>query len=181
MKKTILALGLTLLIISMGYSKPGRGSYKTADMTTLGLGVGLTYGGIGGKLTHNFGESLGVMAGLGYNFDGAAYNLGMQFYIPSKTKAQGYVSAMYGTNGVILVEDTYAGNLSNSYQGVSFGFGVNLRSKRTKGNFLELGLIVPVRSSEFNEDWDALKNIPGLDTTDPWPVLINIGYNFRLG
>lgn len=180
MKKILLCAICFACVGSVASAQSRSNTYQTADVTTLGMGLGLTYGGLGMKFTRNFNEYVGLMAGVGYNFDNLGYNIGTQLYLPSQSKAQAYVSAMYGTNGVIIVDDLYGDSFKESYTGVSFGFGINLRSKRTKGNFVELGLIVPIHGSDYKDDWDDIKNTSGIETTDPWPVLINVGYNFNI-
>lgn len=153
--------------------------YNKAGSTHLGLGVGLTYGGIGGRFVFSSKETLAIMLGAGYNVVGIGYNLGMMCYVPTDSKTQAYFSGMWGTNSAIKI--TGLPSADESYHGVSFGFGAIFNSNTRPGNYWDLGIIIPVRSAEFKEDWDAIKNWPGIEIQqDPFPILINIGYNFKI-
>ena len=145
----------------------------------LGIGLGLTYGTLGGRYVFSPVDVFGLSVGLGYNLVGLGYNFAGIFSIPSKSRTQVYLSGMYGCNAVIRVEG--AEGYNDTYSGISFGAGVKLNSRKNPGNYWDLGLIVPIRSTKFSDDWDAIKNNPSMSVqSDPWPVLLNVGYNFRL-
>jgi len=146
-----------------------------ASMLNIGIGMGLTYGGIGGRLVLNPLDQLGLFFGLGYNIHNTGINLGAIYYVQSPVKTQLYLSGMYGYNAVIVY-----GKEKNEYNGPSFGIGLKINSKSKTGSYFDIGLIVPVRSDDFHSDIDKLSKNPNFDVKKPWPVLINIGYNFRL-
>jgi predicted porin len=86
---------------------------------------------------------------------------------------------MYGTNGAIKVDGLP--EYDKVYTGASFGLGIKLNSKGDNANYWDFGLLYPIRSSSFNDDYDTVKNDPRIsDISSPWPVLIVIGYNFTL-
>jgi len=41
-------------------------------------------------------------------------------------------------------------------------------------------MIIPARSQEYKDDADFLDNNPNISMSDTFPVLISVGYNFRL-
>ena len=152
---------------------------KPKTTVNLGIGAGLTYGGLGGRFVVNPSEVFSLFVGLGYNLDGLGYNVGPIVTIPSESRAKFYLAAMYGYNGVIVIEGLEERN--KTYYGASAGVGIKLMSKRNPGSYWDFGLIVPFRSSEFKDDWDDIKNDPFIEVTgNPWPVNICIGYNFKL-
>lgn len=179
MKYIIYLLFLILTVESTLAQSEDAPKYSNKNKSSLGLGIGLTYGSIGGRFVHNPAENFGLFLGLGYNVVGVGYNAGLMYYIPSKTRTQAYFSGMVGTNAIIKVED--ASQFDKSYFGASTGFGVVLKSRANPGSYWDFGIIAPIRSSSFNDDWDDIKNNPGIEIqNDPLPVLINIGYNFKL-
>ncbi len=152
-------------------SEPGIGSF--------GIGMGLPYGGIGGRLGVNMAKGLNFFAGFGYQFTGLGYNFGLRQDFPSKKMAQFYLTGMYGTNAGIKIEGTT--EFDKLYSGLTFGLGVKANSFSREGNYWDIGLLVPVRSSDFSDDWDALSDSPIIsDLQEPWPILLVVGYNFSL-
>ena len=145
----------------------------------IGIGVGMTYGGIGGHIVINLTETIGLFGALGYNLESLGFNVGPMLNFPSKSKTQFYLTAMYGYNGVIVVSG--ANEYNKTYYGVTAGIGLKLKSSRNTGNYWDFGLLVPFRSSSFRDDWDDIKNNSAIEVqSEPWPINICVGYNFRL-
>lgn len=148
--------------------------------SSFGIGGGLPYGGFGVRFGTNVANSLNLFGGLGYQLAGVGYNIGLLKDFKSSSMAQFYLTGMYGTNAAIKVkglEDEY----NDVYAGPSFGLGVKINSIQKEGNYWDLGILIPVRSGAFQDDYDKLKNDNRItDLTDPWPVLFVIGYNFNL-
>jgi len=164
------------------FSTIARGQNNTAWSNKkemyIGLGLGLPYGGIGGRIAFNPSENIGTFIGLGSNFVGLGYNVGMMGYLPSKDRIQSYLSAMYGTNAAIFV-DVPGRNFKEAYTGPSFGIGMLLKSNKKNGNYWDFGIILPIRNSDYQDDLDELESI-GVDFTKPFPILVNIGFNINL-
>lgn len=151
---------------------------STKNHTTLGAGVGLPYGGLGLKFSINPANQLTIFGGLGYNFVDVGFNAGIVKSFKSESRTQFYLTGMFGTNAAILIEG--ASELNESYFGPTFGAGLKFNSFKRKGNYWDLAILVPITSSKFNDDLDAIKGI-GIDIRESWPVLITAGYNFMLG
>ncbi len=146
----------------------------------IGVGVGLPYGGIGGKLSYNPADQFTLFGGLGYNYLSAGYNGGFVYSIPSKTQTEVYVTGMYGYNAVINVEDF--SSYQKSYGGLSFGFGVKIHSLRKEGAFWDVALLIPARSQTYKDTWEEVKNNQYIEiTSDPWPFLFSFGFNYPIG
>lgn len=89
------------------------------------------------------------------------------------------MTAMYGYNTVVQIEGTTM--YDKSYNGLSTGLGIRVNSNRHEWVFWDFGVLVPVRSSDFREDWNSLEKnsfITGL--AKPFPVLFYGGFNFIL-
>ena len=147
--------------------------------TTLGLGAGLPYGAIGLRLGTNIINGLNLFGGLGYQISGVGYNIGVLKDFPSSSMTQFYLTGMYGTNAAIKVLELSEYN--KVYTGPSVGLGIKVNSRKIEGNYWDLGLLLPIRSSHYEDDETALKNDPRiLKFQAPWAVLIVVGYNFNL-
>jgi hypothetical protein len=146
-----------------------------AQSKNFGLGMGIDYGGFGGKFALMPTEKFGVFAGMGYNLAGLGFNGGATFKFSPSKRVGPYLSAMYGYNGVVVVDNGPAE--SKTYYGPSFSFGIELKTRRNESNFWNFELVLPVRSSEFNDYIDELKN-SGYKITEPLPIAFSIGYHF---
>lgn len=159
---------------------------QNADSTTkytpefhMGIGTGLTYGGFGGRFVANPSKVVGLFVGCGYNIKSVGVNGGLIFTVPSKTRTKFYINPMYGYNAVIVIKGL--DYLNKTYYGFSIGAGLKIVSRKNPGSYFDVGLIVPNRSSEYKDAWNEIQNSPIIEVqSNPWPVLLNIGYNFRL-
>jgi hypothetical protein len=141
----------------------------------VGIGAGLDYGGFGTRIGFMPSERIGLFAGLGYNLDGLGYNVGAQFHFPSEKKVSWYLTGMYGYNAVLVVTGDI--KKEKTYYGPSAGVGVQLKT-RNENRFWNFELLVPFRSSEFQDDIDALDDI-GADVTEPLPIAFSVGYHWK--
>jgi len=147
--------------------------------SSLGIGIGLPYGALGFRFGTNVADNLNLFGGIGYQLVGVGYNFGILKDFKSSGSTQFYVLGMYGTNAAIVIEG--ADEFDEIYTGATFGLGIKINSRKTEGNFWDIGLLAPIRSSDYKDDADALDNNPLIsDFTEPWPILITVGYNFNL-
>jgi hypothetical protein len=64
--------------------------------------------------------------------------------------------------------------------GVSFGGGIEW-SFGSKGHKINLNLLIPLRSSSFMDNYDAVKNNSSIQIeNDLSPVVFSVGFNFRI-
>ena len=171
--KRIILLGFFLVLHASVLSQNQSAQGSTMN---IGLGIGIDYGGFGGRFTYLPVERVGLFAGLGYNLIGAGYNIGAMYrFMPSKRVCPTF-GAMFGYNGVIKVEN--ASEYDQAYYGVSISGGVEFRLRNNK-NYINLELIIPFRSQEFQDDVDALKDNPSIEfKNEPIPVAFSVGYHF---
>ena len=151
-------------------------SIEADSKVNIGLGVGLDYGGIGGRITFLPIKQLGLFAALGYALVDVGYNFGTQFRITPDNRLCPTVGIMYGYNGVIKVQN--ASTFDKIYYGTSLSAGLEIHFKG-KPNYLNVELVVPFRSKTFHDDWDKVKQLPNISIqADPLPIAFSIGYHF---
>lgn len=158
----------------------------------IGVGIGLDYGGIGGKLSFMPIPKLAVFGALGFNLDKAGYNGGIIYRILPEKKVCPYVTGMYGYNAVVVgdpheridfngttvpVSDVMGSDGIKTYYGASFGAGIELH-KRNKPKFWNFELLIPIRSTEYSNDVEFLKQ--GAAFTPLLPFTFCVGYHFAL-
>lgn len=147
----------------------------------LGIGLGLNYGGFGGRLTFIPGDasktSVGVFVASGFALNGLGFNAGMVVRIGDQKLVPTF-SAMYGYNGVIKVVG--APQYDKTYYGPSIAVGFENKTRNSNDNHIHVELVIPFRSSAFHNDIKTLQGTPGIEINDPSPVLISIGYHFKI-
>lgn len=152
---------------------------RTVD---VGAGFGLDYGGIiGVQVAYIPIKYAGVIASIGYYAVDIGWQVGVKGFILPKTnlkKVRPIVKFMYGTNRLIIVDG--ANQYNKSYLGFTPGAGVEFRFGAKKTHGLNLDLNIPINSSEFNDDYQALIDDPYIDVTaPPSPIAISVGYHFE--
>ncbi len=152
------------------------------DIASLGLGMGLDYGGFGGNLQLNLHPSLGLFLGGGYALAGFGYNAGFRLNFSSRVRFKPvtpYLTAMYGYNTAIKVEN--AENFNKLFYGPTVGFGIDYKARPGKSGYWSFALLIPIRSGEVDEYIDNLKNNYGVEfKNELLPFGISVGYRFIL-
>jgi hypothetical protein len=146
----------------------------------IGIGFGLDYGGIGVSLNYIPIKQLGIFGGLGYNILGLGYNIGAAYRILPAKRFCPSLSAMYGYNAVISVEEADS-PYDKTYYGPTFGANLEWHGRKKTENYFKLSLLLPIRPQAYTDDLDKLKNDPNYEVKmEPWPVTFSIGYHFGL-
>lgn len=168
-------------IESIKYGSTQSNETLTLDKISLGIGMGLDYGGIiGGNLTVYPHRNIGLFGGVGYALTGMGYNIGTKIRFikeNSESVVHPYITGMYGYNAVIKVKD--ASEFDKIFYGPTLGFGFDFHSS-DKGYF-SIALLIPIRSSEVNDYIDDLKNKHGVEfKNNLLPIAISLGYKIVL-
>lgn len=143
----------------------------------FGIGVGIDYGGFGGRFAFRTSPKFALLAGLGYNLNGLGYNFGGAYRFSPGKRTVPYLSAIYGYNAVIVIDG--ASQYNKTYYGPSLGFGLEFHSRRKPANYFNLELYLPFRPSEFTNDLNAIKNNPMFTLkSEPLPIGISLGYHW---
>ncbi len=153
---------------------------KISNMPKIGfgLGMGIDYGGVIGLKLSTPISYVSLFAGLGYNLIEAGFNIGIIARPFPKKLFTPTVTGMYGYNAVIIIRG--AESYNQTYYGASIGAGIELRSSQLK-NFFSLGILIPFRSQNFENDLIALKNNPAIVfNQEPSDALLSLGYHFVL-
>lgn len=178
MKKYILFLFFTVLV-AMPNLLSAQHMSATKGKSFLGFGMGVPFGGFGGRLSYNPLDQFTVFGGMGYNLNGLAANTGFQYGIQGQKRTEFYFTGMYGYNSVILIEGTDRYN--KTYSGLSLGAGLKINSLRFEGSYWDIGLLAPFRAKNYHEDLLNIKMSRMVEiNSEPLPVLFYFGYNFML-
>jgi hypothetical protein len=153
---------------------------RKIDKVSVGIGLGLDYGGIGINLTAYPIKYVGLFAGMGTNIIGFGFNAGAKFrYVSRSTTISPYATVMHGYNTVILVEN--ASRYNKVFYGITYGLGMDFRLSSRSNNYFSLGLAIPQRGSDVQKYFDDLKLNHGVVFNNELPaVQISLGYRFRL-
>jgi len=169
-------MALTSLTFAQNYTR-----YDVPEQDSkmnIGLGIGLDYGGIGGRITFLPVKRLALFAAVGYALVDFGYNVGAQLRIIPDNNFCPTFGVMYGYNGVIKVQN--ASMYDKIYYGTSISGGLEMHFGG-KQSFMNVELIVPFRSQAFYDDWDSLKQNSSVSIqSDPLPIAFSICYHFAL-
>jgi hypothetical protein len=149
---------------------------SNGDVVSLGVGLGMDFGGIGANLTFYPQKNIGIFGGVGYAIAGTGYNVGIKIrYLSDKSQLSPFFSAMYGYNAAIAVIDESRYN--KLFYGITFGIGMDIYTG--KRNYWSVALHVPIRGSEVEEYMDDLENNHNIEFKNGlWPIGFSVGYRF---
>jgi hypothetical protein len=153
-----------------------------ADKSSLGIGLGLDYGGYGACFTIYPQQNIGVFGSIGYALAGLGYNVGLKarlLFNNKKPSASLFVAGMYGYNTAFKIKNL--GTLNKIFYGPSLGIGLETAVKPQKAGVWAFAVYVPIRSQEALDYQEYLKSRPFLDMkNDLLPIAISIGYKFTI-
>lgn len=162
-------------------ANPGIVNHPEGPYATLGVGAGLDYGGVGFRFAFCPEKSLDLFLAGGYNFTGVGVNGGMMVNVLPNNRVTPTLSLMYGYNAALKVTSGSSDLINKTYYGPSLGVGCKIYGKGKGKSIFNLGIIIPFRSSEYDQDLSAIKSNPQIKLdSEPWRVLLSIGCNFRL-
>lgn len=145
------------------------------DVFSLGMGIGLDYGGIGYSALYYPQRNIGLFAACGYAFAGISYNTGLKIRYPAKNpsaKSYPYLLGMYGYNAVVLMDRE---EYNRIFYGLSLGCGLDYRPNPDKNAYWSFSLIVPFRDPEYDNYIESLENRGAEFNMKPFPVLVSVG------
>jgi hypothetical protein len=174
MKKNVFTL---IFIITFLHIEAQELTYPEPDMLryNMGFGVGLDYGGFGGRFTVLTSESFEFFGGFGYNLLGLGFNGGADIRILPQRRICPYVGGMYGYNAVIKING--ADQYNQTYYGPSLNVGIEFWSLRNPGYF-NFEVLLPFRSTEYHRDIRDLKNKQNIEfSSEPTMIGMSIGYH----
>jgi hypothetical protein len=155
--------------------------YGNLDWSSLGVGWGYDFGGLGGTYLAYVSKNIGVFASLGWANAGMGYGGGLKIRFPLDkpgSKLTPFAIAMYGYNGSITVQTD--NNYDNLFFGATAGIGTDFKAKPESKGFWSLALLVPFRDNHTVDGYKAyLTNDAKLDfKSQLGTVVFSIGYHF---
>lgn len=148
----------------------------------FGIGVGLDYGGLlGVKFTFIPIDYLSAFFSFGYQFIAPGVSIGLQAHLLPYSKEftiRPHLNLMFGTNAVIVMIG--APQLNKSYVGFTPGGGFEIRFGQEKRKGFNIDLCFPIRSKEFDEDFNTIRRNPLYTIKSPTSVTISIGFHVQL-
>ena len=178
MKAPLLAL-FTIIFINLTAQNQSSILAKNNhyESSSIGVGIGLDYGGIGMNFTTYPIKNVGLFAGAGYNLADFAWNIGTKIRWVNNYQANYIVpsvSVMYGANAVIEIQDPrYGSSTYTSFNGVSLGGGIDIC-------LLENKIIVSGALFHAFRDYDYLKETYQVTRGDFSEILFSLGLKYGI-
>jgi hypothetical protein len=171
----LLSVLIAIMLIQESYAQEEQSIEHSK--VNMGFGMGLDYGGFGGRLSVLPSKNFSVFGAIGYNLFEAGLNAGVQARLLPDNNVCPVLGAMYGYNGVIVIKG--AEEYNKTYYGPSFSFGLEFKSTKNPKNFYVIELLLPIRPKEFNQDFNELENDPYIKIeTKPLPIGFSFGIHF---
>jgi hypothetical protein len=152
------------------------GGYEKENMVSLGIGLGMDHGGYGLNLAVYPEKHVGLFAGVGYAIVAPGFNGGIKLRLFSDGVTP-FVSAMYGYNAVISVQNAFQYN--KIFYGMTYGLGVDMRVNPEKNGFFSFGLLIPIRDKAVEEYMDDLQKKHNVSfKSGLLPIGLSFSYRF---
>ncbi len=167
-----------LLDLQAQETKPAMTEF---DKVTIGLGMGMDYGGFGVNLLYYPIENIGLFGGVGYALAGTGYNAGVKIRIIPGASSRVNLAflGMYGYNAAIQVQN--AKDYNKLFYGPTLGFGLDTHPAHIKNGYWSFAILIPVREPGVQEYIDHLKSNHSVEfKNDLFPFAISIGYRYLL-
>jgi hypothetical protein len=182
MQRVPLLLLLFIFIpITRTYAQVNTSPEVEYDKITIGLGMGLDYGGFGGNVLYYPAKNIGIFGGIGYALAGTGYNAGLKLRLITQKQSRvvPYATVMYGYNAAIYVMNDNRYN--KLFYGPSFGLGLDAPWNPTKKGYFSFALLYPVRGKEVDNYIDDLKKNHNVEfKTELLPIAFSFGFRFIL-
>jgi hypothetical protein len=181
-------LSKTLIFISLFYFALNTNAQdylpkaKTYDGTSIGIGIGQDFGGIGlGVLHYGRMKTVGIFGGIGYLPSGIGINAGLKARLIStkfNPSLNPFFLGMYGytTSVSISNEEQY----NKTFYGATLGIGADLKFKKTSRGFWTVAWLFPLDLSTSNEYIQYLVTCRNMTFPKPSRFRISIGYRYLL-
>ncbi len=180
MKANLVALLLSFLTLVSFSQKSDQEDVK-ADYSTLAVGAGLDYGGLGFSYTIYPRRNIGVFGSVGVIWGSLGYNFGVKTRVISKKKIQRinpFVKLMYGYNATFLVSNN--SDLNKTFYGPSVGGGLdfNFNKSSSRKSYWSFSVIHAIVNDEAKDYAEYLENKLGQDHSRGFSSLrFSVGYN----
>ncbi|MGC9331654.1 MAG: hypothetical protein ACP5DZ_07245 [Bacteroidales bacterium] len=144
-------------------------------------GVGTDYGGIGTKLLVYPYKYTGIFVGVGYTPAGMGYNAGIKLrYIKDTLTCflQPFLTMMYGTNFMVLVENQPS--LNETFRSFTPGAGIDIRPKFMDPVSLSFSILYSHKSKKALDYKNKIISNYNVIFYNERLIVISMGINFRI-
>lgn len=156
---------------------------KTLDGTSIGIGIGQDFGGIGlGILHYGNNKNMGIFGGVGYTPAGVGINGGLKLRLVSPknfVKFNPFILGMYGyTSAIYVSNDT---QYNKMFYGATVGGGLDFKVRKTSRGFWTFAILLPINKSKANnyiQDLTYYRQIKF--STEQSSLTYSIGYRYLL-
>lgn len=149
------------------------------DKVSIGIGMGIDYGGYGGNLLVYPQKNIGFFVGTGYALAGVGTNVGIKIrHFKTDSKIRPYLTAMHGYNTAVAVKD--AKSYNRLFYGNTVGLGFDTRPRKESHGHFSFGLLVPIRDTDVDKYMNYLKNQGVTFKKELSTIAISIGYRFTI-
>lgn len=142
----------------------------------IGIGAGLDYGGFGARISYLPIKQVAVFGAMGYNLDALGHTVGAQYRFPTEKRLDWFISAMYGYNAVLIIEEPV--KTKTTYYGPSLGTGMEWKIKDGR-SFVSVEILIPFRPQVYDDAINDLELI-GYTVSEPLPVAFSVGYHIKI-
>ncbi|MDD4972447.1 MAG: hypothetical protein PHT07_23705 [Paludibacter sp.] len=155
---------------------------KTYDGTSIGIGAGQDFGGLGiGVLHYGRNKTVGIFGGLGYTPSGIGINAGLKVrLIPIKINPtfNPFLLGMYGyTTSVSVSNDPLYNKM---FYGPTIGIGTDFKLKKTSKGFWSFAMQLPLDNSKAIDYIQYLRVVKQMTFSEPSTFRYSIGYRYLL-
>lgn len=170
MKKIIFIIFILSLLHTNSNGQIVDSTQFRTDKLSLGAGLGLDYGGLGGRIIFYPQKNIGLFASCGYALTGPGLNAGIKVRIVAEnsTLVKPYFTLMFGTNGVYIDKDNPSADMFSF--GPTFGLGIETRMRNSMYGYWSFGILFPDTSDAFNSYTGGRSE----------SILISVGYHLCL-
>lgn len=142
---------------------------------SIGVGLGLDYGGFGARGTFYLTPHIDLFIAAGYAIADLGTNAGLIFQIAPKAMVHPTFSIMYGYNTALIIVG--APQLDKLYYGASAGVGIKIRVARVHN--IHFSLILPRRPPEYFADTGPLRVTYSIQAPPDFLFSIGVLFGFR--
>ena len=174
---------LILIIVAFViYTNTLKAQDSTLNYVDTGLGMGLNYGGFGCSIAFAITPYMSIEGNCGFNLLDLVGGGALNIYIIPKNNTKFYslaIKGMYGYNAALIRTYNNFGMESRageSFYGFSFGLINEFRFGRKKSNGINIGIIRPLRTEEFDKSYNDMVD-SGYEMTSTYPILVSIGFH----
>lgn len=168
------------VIDSYSFSPPQNPHVDTTVFQTrvsLGLGVGINYGGFGAQANYLFGNNFRISAGYGTNLVKMNYSLGISYRFLSKSTFCPVLSYAYGYHKTVYDRENV--EKSTSYNGSSIGLGLEIWNNQRDSYFL-INAFLPIETINNIKSNTIENSSKFYQLLNSNPIVFSVGYHLAI-